>query len=401
MMDDVGPLGAIEPDDRQDRAGSAEEPVAAPAPGERAQRKALGADPLGMRAHPRRDDDGKTGLARRPRHRQAVRVQKYQSSVDEKQQLRAAAAIARDKRRRRRDGKDRIGKAHSGNRDHGDRGDLGGLASGSAPLYCICAKIACTIGLPAWPAAGGLRHGGGGRGLARILVTGAAGFIGRALCLELARRGHAVLAACRGAAAPVAGAELRAVGDIGPRTDWSGHLAGVEIVVHLAARAHRPTRAPLSARPRSTAPRPWRGMRPPPGCARLVHISSIRAMGASTPPGAPFRAADPARPADPYGRAKLAIEAALAAAARGSGLELVILRPPLVHGPGVKGNLRALLGLVASGAPLPFAGIDNRRSLIFLDNLVDLTAGRLPASGRRARGGCCWRAIWPICRPRR
>ena len=209
--------------------------------------------------------------------------------------------------------------------------------------------------------------------MARILVTGATGFIGRALCLELERRGHAVLAASRGAAAPVVGAELRAIGDIGPRTDWSAHLARVEIVVHLAARAHRSPSAAIgeveieaaAALAREAA---WAGVR------RLVHMSSIRAMGTATPPGAPFRAGDRPRPADPYGRTKLATEGALAAVARGSGLDLVILRPPLVHGPGVKGNLRALIGLVASGVPLPFAGIDNRRSLIFLDNLIDLTA---------------------------
>ena len=81
---------------------------------------------------------------------------------------------------------------------------------------------------------------------------------------------------------------------------------------------------------------------------------------------------DPPRPRDPYGRGKLAIERALLAAAQESGIEIVILRPPLVYGPGVKANFRALMRLVASGLPLPFAGMDNRRSLIFIDNLVDL-----------------------------
>ncbi len=176
-----------------------------------------------------------------------------------------------------------------------------------------------------------------------------------------------------GRAAPVSGAELRAVGDIGPRTDWSDHLAGVEIVVHLAARAHRPVSAVIGEAEIDGAAALARAAAAA-GVRRLVHMSSVRAMGAATPPGAPFRAADRARPADPYGRTKLATEGALAAVARGSGLDLVILRPPLVHGPQVKGNMRALIGLVASGLPLPFAGIDNRRSLIFLDNLVDLTA---------------------------
>ncbi len=223
---------------------------------------------------------------------------------------------------------------------------------------------------------GSLAQSGRGRGkrrptLARILVTGAAGFIGRGLCQELARRGHAVLGATRRPAQPVAGVEFRPVGDIGPHTAWSDHLAGVDIVVHLATRAHRPVNlaageveveaAAALAHAAATA-----------GVRRLVLMSSIRAMGATTRPGAPFRAGDPPHPDDLYGRTKLAIESAVVAAARQSGLDLAVLRPPLVYGPGAKGNLRALIRLVASGLPLPFAGIDNRRSLIFLGNLVEL-----------------------------
>jgi len=107
---------------------------------------------------------------------------------------------------------------------------------------------------------------------------------------------------------------------------------------------------------------------------RLVYMSSVRAMGAVTGPGAPFCPTDRPLPRDAYGRAKLANERLLSAAAQETGLELVILRPPLVYGPNVKANFRALIRLAASGLPLPFAGIDNRRSLIFLDNLVDVGA---------------------------
>jgi nucleoside-diphosphate-sugar epimerase len=209
--------------------------------------------------------------------------------------------------------------------------------------------------------------------LVRILVTGAAGFIGRALCLELARRGHSVLGTTRAAAEPVDGVELRAVGDIGPQTRWSDHLDRIDIVVHLANRAHRPISAP-AARIQAEAAAVLVRAAAAAGVRRLVHMSSIRAMGGSTSPGTPFRAGDPALPRDPYGRAKLAVEGALTSAARDSGLDCVILRPPLVYGPGVKGNLRALIKFVGSGLPLPFAGVDNRRSMIFLDNLVDLTA---------------------------
>jgi nucleoside-diphosphate-sugar epimerase len=108
------------------------------------------------------------------------------------------------------------------------------------------------------------------------------------------------------------------------------------------------------------------------GVRRLVLVSSIKAMGETTAPGRPFRAADAPRPEDEYGRAKLAGEQAAAEAARGTGIELVIIRPPLVYGPGARANFRALVRLAGSGLPLPFAAIDNRRSLICRDNLVDL-----------------------------
>src|SRR5436305_2365078 len=97
-------------------------------------------------------------------------------------------------------------------------------------------------------------------------------------------------------------------------------------------------------------------------------------MGAATAPGRPFRAGDEPRPGSPYGRSKLATEQALAEAAHDTGIELVIIVPPLVYGPGVRANFEALLRLVASGAPLPFAAIDNRRSFIHADNLTDLIA---------------------------
>jgi nucleoside-diphosphate-sugar epimerase len=209
--------------------------------------------------------------------------------------------------------------------------------------------------------------------VARILVTGAAGFIGRALSRGLVERGHAVLGATRGAAPPIAGIAFCTVGEIGPRTDWSKPMAGVDIVVHLANRAHRSRTDPPAAVEAEAAAALARQAAAA-GVRRLVHMSSVRAMGERTRPGMPFGAADAPRPRDRYGRGKLATERALLAAARASGLELVLLRPPLVYGPGVKANFRALIRLVASGLPLPFAGVDNRRSLIFIDNLIGLAA---------------------------
>ena len=202
-------------------------------------------------------------------------------------------------------------------------------------------------------------------------MTGAAGFIGRALCRELVQRGHEVRGITRGKAEPIAGVELRPIGDIGPDTDWKAHLEGIEIIVHLATSAHRPVNEATGITEAKAAASLVRAADAA-GVRRLVHISSIRAMGEETPPGRRFTATDPPSPQDAYGRAKLAIEHAIIAAAGATGVDLVILRPPLVYGPGVKGNLRALIKLTASGVPLPFAGVDSRRSMIFLGNLVDL-----------------------------
>ena len=212
---------------------------------------------------------------------------------------------------------------------------------------------------------------GGGRELPHILVTGAAGFIGRALCGELVRHGHTVRGLTRGAASPIAGVVLRAIGTIDPQTDWAPHLEGVDIVVHLATSAHRPVSAAAGAIEAEAAAALALAASAA-GAGRLVHVSSIRAMGDATRPGSRWRDSDPPSPRDAYGRAKLAIEQAITAAAKTHRLDLVILRPPLVYGPGVKGNLRALIRLAVSGMPLPFAGIEVRRSLICRDNLVDL-----------------------------
>jgi UDP-N-acetyl-alpha-D-quinovosamine dehydrogenase len=204
-------------------------------------------------------------------------------------------------------------------------------------------------------------------GVARILVTGASGFIGRALCPVLTAHGHWVIAGLRGGlspeAPPITGAELRILGEIAPGRDWSGALGDVEIVIHLAQRAHRPVVGhALAGEPEAD------------GVRRMVYMSSIKAMGEATPPRRAFCADDPPRPEDAYGRAKLASERALATIAEETGLDLVILRPPLVYGPGVAGNFRALVRLAGSGLPLPFAALDNRRSLISRENLVDLVA---------------------------
>jgi nucleoside-diphosphate-sugar epimerase len=206
--------------------------------------------------------------------------------------------------------------------------------------------------------------------VALVVVTGAAGFIGRALCAGLVAHGHRVLGLTRAPAQPIPGVEIRPIGEITAGTHWPEHLAGADVVIHLANRAHRPARTDPAEDEAEAAAALARAAAAS-GVRRLVHMSSVRAMGETTRPGAPFRPTDPPLPRGGYGRAKLAIERALMPAAQETGLEFVILRPPLVYGPAVKANFRALIRLAASGLPLPFAGIANRRSLIFLDNLVD------------------------------
>ncbi len=216
----------------------------------------------------------------------------------------------------------------------------------------------------------------------RILVTGANGFIGKAVCADLQSRGYEVLAAVRGAppdAANLAGVRYLPMGDIDPATDWSDALPGVGSVVHLAARVHLM---------RETAPDPLAEFRRVnvaltlnlarqaalSGVKRFIFVSSIKVNGESSPVGQPFTADDPPRPLDAYGVSKLEAEQALMELAATAGLEVVIIRPVLVYGPGVKANFEAMTRWVRKGVPLPFGALHNQRSLVALDNLVDFIA---------------------------
>ena len=206
----------------------------------------------------------------------------------------------------------------------------------------------------------------------KVLVTGANGFVGRALVQELQVRGIAATGAVRG----IAGPGQCSVGDIGAHTDWRRALSGCDTVFHLAARVH--VMADQDADPLAayrevnvTATLVLAHQAAAAGVRRFVFVSSVKVNGEATT-AVPFRASDAPAPCDPYGVSKMEAERALLALAAGGQMEMVIVRPPLVYGPGVKANFLNLMKLVRLGLPLPFGSVRNRRSMVALDNLVDL-----------------------------
>lgn len=209
-----------------------------------------------------------------------------------------------------------------------------------------------------------------------ILVTGASGFIGRALTAKLRRDGYCVREAVRTGA----GADRVAIGHIGLATDWHNALRGVDCVIHCAARVHRlkdNVADPLSAfRAVNTAGTLRLAQQAADaGVRRFVFVSSVKVNGEQTTADRPFTSEDSPAPVDPYGQSKAEAERELADMAAKARLELVVVRPSLVYGPGVKANFAALVGLVRRGWPLPFGAItENRRSMIAIDNLTDLLA---------------------------
>ena len=221
------------------------------------------------------------------------------------------------------------------------------------------------------------------RGL--VLVTGASGFVGRALVPALAADGWQVRAAARDPSrcslAP--GIEPAAMPDLGQPANWQPLLKGVTHVVHLAGIAHTGVQLPDSAYMRvntAAAAELARAARLT-GIARMILLSSIRAQTGPSAVGVVTQDTPP-RPTDAYGRSKLAAESAVAAEL---GEAACVLRPVLVMGPGVKGNLAALKRLAALPVPLPFAALRNRRSLLGLANLVSVIRFALIADS--ARGG--------------
>ncbi|MDP2035595.1 MAG: SDR family oxidoreductase [Polaromonas sp.] len=214
----------------------------------------------------------------------------------------------------------------------------------------------------------------------RVLVTGASGFLGRRLTATLAASGRDPRAAVRTAApAPAfaAGLEAVTVGELDAATDWRAALAGVDSVVHLAARVHvmQDTVAdPLAEFRRVNVAGTLNLARQAAlaGVRRLVFVSSVKVNGEGTAPGRPYTADDVPAPQDAYGVSKHEAELGLQDIAKATGLEVTIIRPVLVYGPGVGANFLAMMRWLYRGVPLPLGAIDNRRSLLAVDNLVDL-----------------------------
>ena len=218
-----------------------------------------------------------------------------------------------------------------------------------------------------------------------ILVTGATGFVGRALCAEFDRRGMRYRAVSR---APMAG--FHTIGRIDADSDWSAALTDIETVIHLAARVHvmrEDATDPLAAFRATNVDATLQLARQAAaaGVRRFVFMSSIKVNGEATQPGRPFRATDLPDPQEAYGRSKWEAEQALFSLGRQTGMEIVAIRPPLVYGPGVTANFASLMQWAGRGIPLPLGRVNNRRSLVFVGNLVDfiiLSTSRPEAANR-------------------
>jgi UDP-glucose 4-epimerase len=188
--------------------------------------------------------------------------------------------------------------------------------------------------------------------------------------------GHVVRAAVRGAAAAPAGAaEHVAVGDVGRSTEWRSALAGVDTVIHLAARAHvlndTGEAATLYEETNSLGTLCLAKAAAANGVRRFIYLSSVKVNGEETN-GRAYTAADEPRPRDAYAKSKWRAELHIREVGAARGMEAVIVRPPLVYGPGVRANFLRLLGWVERGWPLPLGAIRNRRSLVSVWNLCDL-----------------------------
>lgn len=228
--------------------------------------------------------------------------------------------------------------------------------------------------------------------MSHIIVTGANGFVGRAVCRALLENGHSVTGLVRRAGGCIDGVSewLHAEDDFaGLASAWPVGL-NADCVIHLAARVHvmrddaaDPEKAFRSTNTEGTMRVAEAAQRR--GATRIVYVSSIKAV-AEKDGGRPLRETDPATPQDAYGRSKLATEEALLRFRTEKGLDAVIVRPPLVYGPGVRANFLSMMNALWRGVPLPLGAIDARRSLVYVRNLADALVHC--AVDSRAANGC-------------
>lgn len=210
----------------------------------------------------------------------------------------------------------------------------------------------------------------------RLLVTGASGFVGRAVCAQALHQGLTVRAALRKHGELPCSVDSALIGEIDGETDWSRALCDVDIVIHLAARVHvmhDVASDPLEEfrRVNVAGTEHLACAAAASGVKRLVYVSSIKVNGEATDGGNKFSEIDSPCPRDPYGVSKYEAEQVLQRIAAETGLEIVIVRPPLVYGPEVKGNFIQMLRVIALRIPLPLASVRNLRSLVYVGNLVD------------------------------
>ena len=217
-----------------------------------------------------------------------------------------------------------------------------------------------------------------------MLVTGANGFIGSALCRALVEAGHVPRAAVRRIVSGSKGPDAAiCVGEIDGNTDWSKALRSIECIVHLASPSDPQHGSPADSlaeyrRVNVAGSRRLAEQAAAAGVRRLVFMSTIKVNGERTAERA-YTENDVPRPEDAYGISKQAAEQALRDVAQKTGIEIVVLRPPLVYGPGVKGNFLRFMNLVARGVPLPLGAVDNRRSFIYTGNLAEAIVKALEA----------------------
>jgi len=215
--------------------------------------------------------------------------------------------------------------------------------------------------------------------MTKVLITGVNGFVGKTLSDELVIKGFNVNGTVRSVmSVDFPGAITKfVIKDIDSKTDWQNALESVDVVIHLAARVHVMKDTAIDAlsefrRVNVEGTLNLARQAVEAGVQRFIFISSIKVNGEGSILGQPYTPEDQPAPVDPYGISKREAEDGLRQLASETGMEVVIIRPPLVYGPGVKANFQSMMHWLDKGIPLPLGAIHNRRSLVSLDNLIDL-----------------------------